>query len=333
MKRGGLTNQTATRISGFLINPLAPHAQRRLSPSGGKVGSVSDGRDESAYAPNLPARGLQFHAHHFLCWSRHRVGVNLIKVNFRPIKTLIVDDEPMARRLLREGLESIPEVTIVGEAANGREALQKIEALQPDLVLLDLQMPLMSGFEVVRGLSGIPPIIVIVTAFDQHAIQAFEAGAIDYLLKPVSEARLLNAIERAKRLLTKPEEIADQVARIASVSTPSSPGTSRKVVGRSGSDYVLLDANEVLAFQAERELVWIITSRQRLLSTQSLRGIEERLTGPQFQRVHRNSIVNVNQVRKMTALSSQRWCITLSNALQIVVSKRQAHKIRQILQW
>lgn len=249
------------------------------------------------------------------------------------MKTLIVDDEPVARRLLREGLESLSEVAIVGEAANGKEALQKIEKLKPDLVLLDLQMPLMSGFEVVRGLSGTPPIIVIVTAFDQHAIQAFEAGAIDYLLKPVSEARLLKTIERAKRLLTKPEEIADQVARIASVSTPSSPLTSRKVVGRSGSDYVLLDANEVLAFQAERELVWIITSRQRLLSTQSLRGIEERLSEPQFQRVHRNAIVNVNQVRKMTALSSQRWCITLSNALQIVVSKRQAHKIRQILQW
>jgi two-component system LytT family response regulator len=94
-----------------------------------------------------------------------------------------------------------------------------------------------------------------------------------------------------------------------------------------------LDADEVLAFQAERELVWIVTSRQRLLAAQSLRAIEERLGEPQFQRVHRNAIVNINQVRKMTALSSQRWCITLSNSLQIVVSKRQAHKIRQILQW
>lgn len=250
------------------------------------------------------------------------------------MKTLIVDDEPVARRLLREGLEPLSDIAIVGEAANGKEALQKIEKLKPDLVLLDLQMPLMSGFEVVRGLSGSsPPIIVIVTAFDQHAIQAFEAGAIDYLLKPVSEARLLKAVERAKGLRTKPGEIADQVARIASVNTPSSPVTSRKVVGRSGTDYVLLDADEVLAFQAERELVWIITSRQRLLATQSLRGIEQRLHEPQFQRVHRNAIVNVNQVRKMSALSSQRWCITLSNSLQIVVSKRQAHKIRQILQW
>ena len=252
----------------------------------------------------------------------------------RRIHTLIVDDEPVARRLLREELELLPEIEVVGEAENGREALQKIERLRPDLVFLDLQMPVMSGFEVARGLGGASlPVLVIVTAFDQHAIQAFEAGAIDYLLKPVSEARLRKAVERAKGLLNRPIEIANQVAGIASVSTPAYPAQGRKVVGRSGADYILLDADEVLAFQAERELVWIITPKHRLLATQSLRAIEDRLGGPQFQRVHRNAIVNVNHVRKLSALSSQRWSITLSNSLQLVVSKRQAHKIRQILQW
>jgi DNA-binding LytR/AlgR family response regulator len=252
----------------------------------------------------------------------------------RPINALIVDDEPIARKVLREELAPWPEVAIVGEAENGRDALLKIGKLRPDLVFLDLQMPLMSGFEVVRSLTDPPlPIIVIVTAFDQHAIQAFEAGAIDYLLKPISEARLQKALERVKTMLNRPIEIANQVAQIASVSTPSNPTTSRRVVGRTGADYVLLDADEVLAFQAERELVWIVTAKQRLLATQSLRAIEDRLHEPQFQRVHRNAIVNVNHVRKLTALSSQRWCITLSNSLQLVVAKRQAHKIRQILQW
>jgi two-component system, LytTR family, response regulator len=247
---------------------------------------------------------------------------------------LIVDDEPIARKLLREELELLPDIAIVGEAGNGHEALQKIARLKPDLVFLDLQMPVMSGFEVVRSLEGSGlPVIVIVTAFDQHAIQAFEAGAIDYLLKPVSEARLLKAVERAKGLLKRPIEVANQVAHIASVGTPSSPSKARKVVGRSGADYILLDADEVLAFQAEREVVWIITAKQRLIATQSLRTIEERLGEPQFQRVHRNALVNVNHVRKLSALSSQRWSITLSNSLQLVVSKRQAHKIRQILQW
>jgi len=251
----------------------------------------------------------------------------------RGITTLIVDDEPVARRLLCEELALLPEIEIVGEAENGREALQKIGKLNPDLVFLDLQMPVMSGFEVVRGLTGTPPpIIIIVTAFDQHAIQAFETGAIDYLLKPVSEVRLQKAVERAKSLLHRPIEIANRVAQLASVSTPSHPANSRRVVGRNGADYILLDVDEVLAFQAERELVWIVTAKQRLLATQSLRAIEQRLGEPQFQRVHRNAIVNVNHVRKLSALSSQRWSLTLSNSLQLTVSKRQAHKIRRILQ-
>lgn len=252
----------------------------------------------------------------------------------RPINTLIVDDEPIARQLLREELELVPEIAIVGEAENGSDALQKISKLKPDLVFLDLQMPVMSGFEVVRNLTQPPlPIVVIVTAYDQHAIQAFEAGAVDYLLKPVSEARLQKAIERVKSLMNRPTEIANQVAHLASLGTPASPAKSRRIVGRNGADYILLDLDEVLAFQADRELVWIITPKQRLLATQSLRAIEERLRDPAFQRVHRNAIVNVNHVRKLTALSSQRWTITLSNSLQLVVSKRQAHKIRQILQW
>ena len=250
------------------------------------------------------------------------------------MKALIVDDEPIARRVLREGLELFREVLVVGEAGDGKEALQKIARLRPDLVFLDLQMPVMSGFEVVRNLSEPPlPVIVIVTAFDQHAIEAFEAGAIDYLLKPVSEARLRTAVERARHLQGKPGEVAARLDRIASAAEPSNAPRTRKVVGRSGEEYFFLDADDVLAFQAERELVWIITSKQRLLATQSLRVIEERMAGPQFQRVHRNAIVNVNHIRKMSALSSQRWLITLSNSLQLTVSKRQAHNIRSILHW
>ena len=248
--------------------------------------------------------------------------------------TLIVDDEPVARRVLREGLEQFSGVQVAGEADNGRSALEQIEKLRPELVFLDLQMPVMSGFEVVRKLAGqAMPIIVIVTAFDQHAIQAFEAGAIDYLLKPVEDAHLRRAVERARKLRHQPLEIANHAARIAAAAEPSNTHVSQKIVARSGADYLLLDSEEVLAFQAERELVWIITARQRLLATQSLRGIEERLAASHFQRVHRNALVNVNHIRKMSALSSQRWLITLSNALQIAVSKRQGQNLRRILHW
>jgi two-component system, LytTR family, response regulator len=248
------------------------------------------------------------------------------------MKTLIVDDESIARRVLREGLEVFPEVVVVGEAENGKEALKRIAECEPDLVFLDLQMPVMGGFEVVRELLGGPsPVIIIVTAFDQYAIDAFEAGAIDYLLKPVSEARLRKAVNRAKRLQNKPLEIANDVANIASVAESSKTPNGRKFVGRSGAEYFFVDEDEILAFQAERELVWIVTSKQRLLATQSLRAIDDRLRDQQFLRVHRNAIVNLNHIRRLTSASSHRWILTLSNSLQLVVSKRQAHKIRQIL--
>lgn len=212
------------------------------------------------------------------------------------MRTLIVDDEPIARRVLREGLDALADVEVVGEADNGRSALEQIAKLRPELVFLDLQMPVMSGFEVVRNLAGkTMPIIVIVTAFDQHAVQAFEAGAIDYLLKPVQDARLQKAVERARGLRHRPLEIANHVAKIASAAEPSTSSVSRKVIGRSGTDYVVLDTEEVLAFQAERELVWIVTAKQRLLATQPLYGIEERLPANHFQRVHRNALVNVSQ--------------------------------------
>jgi two-component system, LytTR family, response regulator len=174
---------------------------------------------------------------------------------------------------------------------------------------------------------------VIVTAYDEHAIKAFEAGAVDYLLKPVGEARLRKAVERAQRLRSKPLEIANEVVKVASAAARPNSAASRKVVGRNGNEYFLLDTDEILAFQAEGVMVWIITAKQRLLATQTLKVIEDRLKEQQFQRVHRNAIVNVNHVRKMSALSSQRWMITLSNSLQIVVSKRQAHNIRSILHW
>jgi DNA-binding LytR/AlgR family response regulator len=253
----------------------------------------------------------------------------------RVMKTLIVDDEPIARQVLREELASFPEVAIVGEAENGKQALERIRDLHPDLVFLDLQMPVMGGFEVVRRLGSGErmPIVVIVTAYDEHAIEAFDAGAIDYLLKPVSEARLQKAVERARSLRNKPLDIANDVANIVSAAAPTRSGASWKIVGRSGSDYILLGPDEILAFQAEGELVWIVTSKQRLLATQTLAALEDRLHEQQFERVHRNAIVNVNHVRKMSAISSQRWLLTLSNALQVVVSKRQAHHIRKVLNW
>ena len=260
--------------------------------------------------------------------------VTNLRVDPAAIRTLIVDDEPIARQVLRDELEAFSDVEIAGEAANGNDALGEIVRLKPDLVFLDLEMPGMGGFEVIRRLpEGVLPIVVIVTAYDRHAIRAFEAGALDYLLKPVSRERLEKALDRARALRGKTREVAERLAHLSEGVEPPGTPRGRKVVGRTGAEYYLLDLDDVLAFQAEREIVWIVTARQRYMATQTLRSVDERLRGGVFQRVHRNSLVNVNHVRKMSPLSSQRWLLTLSNGLEFIVSKRQASTVRRMLQW
>jgi two-component system LytT family response regulator len=255
-------------------------------------------------------------------------------VGHPPVRVLIVDDEPIARQVLRDGLSAFPDVDVVGEAENGHAALEQIARLKPDLVLLDLQMPGLGGFDVIDRLPpDALPAIIIVTAYDQHAIRAFEAGALDYLLKPVSQERLEKAMARARALRGKSREVAESLVRLHDAGATSAQQRSRKVAGRIGEEYFLLDLDDILAFQAEREIVWIIAARQRYMARQPLRHIEARLHGAAFQRIHRNALVNVNHVRKMTPLSSQRWMMTPSNGAEFIVSKRMAHQVRQMLQW
>ena len=252
------------------------------------------------------------------------------------LRVLVVDDEPVARKVLRQELEVLSDVEVVGEADNGETALLQIKALQPNLVLLDIQMPVMGGFELLSHLSGGSlPAIIMVTAFDQHAVHAFEAGALDYLLKPVAQARLGKALERARRMQGNPRAVAENIAQLQQISPlgPSVDGRVRKIVGKAGEEYFLLQPEEVLAFQASGDLVWIVTAKKRYLATLNLKTLEERLSPDSFRRVHRNALVNVNQILKMSMLTSQRWLITLSNGQDFVVSKRQARSVRDLLHW
>jgi two-component system LytT family response regulator len=251
------------------------------------------------------------------------------------LRALIVDDEAIARNILREELEQFDDVEVVGEAGDGFSALASIRDLSPDLIFIDLQMPGMGGLEVIRRLpsAGHLPMVIIVTAFDQYAIQAFEAGAIDYLLKPIGQDRLAQAVERAIRLRGKPAAVAEQLAHVQEIAEPEKTRGVRRIVARAGDEYLLLNTAEVMAFEADGDLVWIVTAKKRYLATQSLKVLQDKLRNTNFRRIHRNALVNIDHIRKMSTLSSQRWLLTLANNQEFIVSKRQAHTVRQLLSW
>jgi DNA-binding LytR/AlgR family response regulator len=248
-----------------------------------------------------------------------------------PLRTLIVDDEPVARSVLREELAEMEAVLVVGEAENGEAALRQIEDLRPDLVLLDIQMPILDGFEVIRRLHGPLPAVVFVTAYSEHALRAFEIGAVDYLLKPINVDRLRAALERAQAARRSRLASAERVARTIDAAD-TRPQRRPKIIARRGRDFYLLDLDEVFAFQADAELVWIVTADKKYTATQTLQAIYDRLQGTQFQRVHRSALVNTDKIRKLSSLSSHRWLLTLTNGMEFTVSKRQAPRLRGILQ-
>lgn len=237
------------------------------------------------------------------------------------MRVLIADDEPIARQILREHVEAIPLLDLAGEASTGAETLARILELKPDLVLLDLQMPELDGLAVVRSLRGErKPLIIFVTAYDRHALEAFDVGAIDYLLKPVRRERLEKAVAKARR-------------QLSSYAGPIEGEAPRKIVGRRGADLYLLDPSEIIAFQADGELVHLITSSQRYLSDHSLKTLEEKLERPRFRRVHRRTIINTDHIRRVSPLSSKRWLLKMSNGYEAIVSKRLASSIREQAKW
>lgn len=249
----------------------------------------------------------------------------------KALRTIIVDDEPMARKVLAEELAEAEDIELVGEAENGEAAVLQIEKLAPDLVLLDVQMPVKDGFEVVRSIEGALPAIIFVTAYSEHALRAFEVGAVDYLLKPISQERLRAALDRAREARRRPLESAERVARAVNAADSERPQRRPKIVGRQGHHFHLLDLDEVYAFQADGEIVWVLTADKKFMATQTLQALEDRLTGTQFQRVHRSVLLNTDKIRKLGALSSQRWLLTLANGLEFTVSKRQAPAVRSLL--
>jgi len=247
------------------------------------------------------------------------------------VRTIIADDETRARKRLLSMLSDVPELEIVGEAENGSVAIEMINRLRPDLVLLDIQMPLQNGFDVLEHLVHIPEVI-FVTAYDEYAIRAFEVDAVDYLLKPYAKPRLLKAIEKAVRSLN---ETTDKRARILSVLERYRESTSRmsRISVRStehpaGQEFRVFEVNSARLFRAEEGLVFMYVGTRRVIVDLSLQTLEERLDPGLFLRVHRNAIVNLKRISRIFPAANGKLSVELDEGTRVIVSRDRAQKLK-----
>ena len=256
------------------------------------------------------------------------------------IKVMLVDDEPLALRGLKLRLAEFPEIDIVGEAANGREAVKSIKTLSPDLVFLDIQMPGLDGFGVVRALIGAPaPLIVFVTAYDKYAIDAFEANALDYLVKPVEEERLKDAVHRARAALksraaaTRESRLVELLASLSSderdrikelLAEPTWSEKERypeRLSFKDGSKVVVLGADEVDWIDAAGDYMCIHAAGKTHIIRETMKTLEARLDPTRFQRVHRSAIVNVRKVKELHPHSNGEYFLILEGGAELKLSR------------
>jgi two-component system LytT family response regulator len=249
------------------------------------------------------------------------------------LRVVIADDERPARSFLAAALRSVPDVAIVGEAANGAEAIQLIERHRPDVALLDVQMPEVDGLSVVRLLRRrYLPLVIFVTAFDEHAVKAFEMNAVDYLTKPVSEPRLREAMRRAReRLERHDQDTSESDLREALSDYERSAPAARldRIPVRQKHDIVLVPASHVASVVADGELLHLTTSRQeRFTISYRLKNLEARLDPAKFIRLGRGVLVNIDFIARVTPLSGGMYTVKLRNGQQLDVSRIQSRLLR-----
>lgn len=247
------------------------------------------------------------------------------------IRAIIADDEPLARRGIRQLLVPHSDITIVAEARNGREAVRALRQLKPDLLFLDVQMPVLDGFGVLReiGAKNIPAII-FVTAYDEFAVRAFDAHALDYLVKPLEVARFAEALERVRESLLSAEAV-DLSRRLSALlaSREKEQAKQRVVVPTSTGDLVL-DSEEIDWIEADDYYAAVHARSGRHLIRESLSSLEQRLDGARFVRAHRSAIVNVERVCEVRKGAGE-LLLVLRNGVQISVSRRRRARVTKLL--
>ena len=254
------------------------------------------------------------------------------------IRTILVDDESLALKGLSLRLEGHSDIEIVDTAQNGREAIRKIKTHKPDLVFLDIQMPGFDGFSVVQGLMDIdPPLVVFVTAYSDHAIRAFEAQAVDYLMKPVEPERLADALDRVRKRLAE-KRAGEEAERLKGVLAEVAPDAAEQMASEdvempAASRYEKLinikdrgqifrvDVDTIERIDAAGDYMCIYTADNSLILRETMKDLEKRLDPRVFQRVHRSTIVNLGQVRQVKPHTNGECFLVLESGAQVKVSR------------
>ena len=253
------------------------------------------------------------------------------------LRVMVVDDEQLAREELCYQLDRLGEVEVVAQAGNGLDALSAIERSQPDVVFLDIQMPGLNGFEVARRLLENPeaPALVFVTAFDQHAVEAFEVNAVDYLLKPVDAGRLEQALARARRRLSldRPGPLNDQLEQLVKMMSNRQVRRDQVAV-KVGERFLLVHAEEIIYASMADESINIVTGQ--VAGTSNYRTLDElqaRLDPEVFWRVHRSHLVNINKIKEIVPWFSRNYLLRMKDAkgTEIPVSRAQTKRLREYL--
>ena len=261
------------------------------------------------------------------------------------IRTLIVDDEPLAREGVAALCAADAEIEIIGQCADGAAAVQTIRREHPDLLFLDVQMPKRDGFEVLEGLPGSErPVVVFVTAHDQYAIHAFEACAVDYLLKPFSDKRFQQALTRAKNEVRQSraqdvnrrlEELLARVAELrhgapAATAAPT-PEYAERIVVKAGGDLHFIKTGDVLWVEAQGDFVKVQTLEQPQLVRETLQSMEQKLDSSRFLRIHRSFLVNVQHIKRVAPALYGDHTVFMSDGSKLRLSRSYRGKLKAFI--
>jgi two-component system LytT family response regulator len=241
------------------------------------------------------------------------------------MRALIVDDEDLARAVLTEYLAKHPDIAIVGQCANGFDAVKAIIELEPDLVFLDIQMPKLNGFEVVE-LAGNKPRYIFVTAYDQFALKAFEVHAIDYLLKPFNQQRLDQALAHARNSIGAAPALDAVVAEAASQGKPLS-----RVLIRDGAKVHIIAADKIDYIEAQDDYVQIRAEQKSYLKNQRLSDLEQQLDPGQFLRVHRSYLLNIERIARIEQYAKDSHNAVLHDDTRIPISRSGYQKVKNLI--